>query len=130
MTHPILDIALFVLFTIGYMLAIMSFELFHKHEKRIFKLYRSWFFLSQGAALLIVLYMLTTERNQIPVIGYLFLLAVNFLSGTIVLAGIVVTPEERSHRGKKLFKLSKWILCIGLVLTIVWAMIWWNKVSG
>lgn len=128
MTHPILDIVLFVLFMFGYILTIMSIELFHKHGKRSYKFFKNWFFLSQGAALLIVLYMMTTERNQIPVIGYVFLLAINFLYGMLALSAVVIPPKERNHTGKKLLKLSKWILCSGLVLTVVWAMIWCKEI--
>ncbi len=128
--HPILDIALLVLFLIGYVLVTMSLGIFVKHEKRVLKRYKALFLISQGAALLLVLFMMTTERNHIALLGYLFLLAVSAYSGITILIGLIVPPRERSHTGKKLLKLSKWTLCIGSVLTIAWAMIWWNKVSG
>ncbi len=74
--------------------------------------------------------MMTTERNQIPIIGYFFLIAVSFYAGTTMMTGVIALPEERSHRGKKLIRLSKQIFCIGIVLTIGWAMIWWKEIFG
>lgn len=130
MEYYILDIALFVLFMIGFILVMMSVEILGKHDKRVLKLYKSWFFISQGIALLIVLFMMSTERNQIPIIGYSFLLAVNFYAGMTTIAGVIVPPKERSPSGKKLLKLSKWTFCIGMVLTIGWAMFWWKEIFG
>ena len=125
-----LDIALCVLFVIGYVLVVTSIELFLKDEKRVLKRFKHWFFISQGASLLIVLFMMATERNQIPIIGYFFLLAVSYYSGTAVLVGWVVSPEERTRTGKKLLKMSKWVLFICLVLAIGWAIIWRCKLFG
>ena len=125
MTYPILDIVLLVLFGIGYMIIIRACE---PHGKKALKFYKRWFFLSQGVALLIVLFMMTTERNQIPVIGYVVLLMASCLSGTFMVGGLSIVPEERAPRTKKLLKINYWVFGSVMFLTILWAIIWWKDI--
>jgi len=127
MADTILFSIFFLLFFIGYIIVVMTPELLHKHEKKTFKLYKRWFLISQGAALSILLYMMTTERNLIPLIGFIVLLTICCFSGITAMAGWIIPPNERSARGKKLLKLSYWIVSSGLVLIIVWAIFWWKN---
>jgi len=130
MTDAIFDIVFLTLMTIGYVLVIFLSELFYKHGNKFTKLCRKWFFLTQGSALLLVIYMMTTERNQIPVIGYLILLMASLTSGTFMLGGFSIDSKERTHQGRKLLKMSYWIFGSVVLLSILWVIIWWKELFG
>lgn len=129
MEDIILEIILSILFLFGYLLVILVPFVMHKSHKKIMRC-KKWFLISQGAALLIALFMMTTERNLIPIIGYLVLGGAGVLSGTAVLGGLVVSPEERSRKGKKLLKMGYWMFSIVVVLAILWVSIWWKEIYG
>lgn len=125
MVDAILYSILFVLFFFAYVLAIRL--PIHKRNKSI-KRYRKWFLLALATAFFIVVYLMDTEQDLIPRIGYIFLIGLGAISGSVVLSALAVSPEERSADGKKLLKLSFWVLIIVIVLAVIWISIWWKKI--
>lgn len=128
MTDAILYISFIILVFTGYTLVIMMPLCIHRHSKISFKLYKRWFFFSQSAALFIAFYFMTTERNLIPIIGYIVLIIACLFSGTAVLTKYVISPNERSQRGKKLLRVIHWVFYCAVFLTLVWTLIWWKEI--
>jgi len=128
MVDTILASILLVFFFFAYVLTI--FFPFHisKGHKLSIKRYKKWFLLSMGVAIFIVLYLMDTEKNLIPMIGYLFLIGVTSVFGNLALSGLVVPSEERSHKGKRLLKVSYGILASAMILTIIWVIVWWKEI--
>lgn len=128
MTDAILYISFIILVFIGYTLVIMMPLCIHRRSKTSLKLCKRWFFLSQSAAFFIALYFMTTERNLVPIIGYIVLIIACLFSGTAVLAKLVIPPNERSPKGKKLLRLIQWAFYCAVFLTLVWTLIWWKEI--
>lgn len=134
MTDVILYVSFIILVLIGYMQIIMIpfyvEKYIQKHIKMSFKRYKKWFFFSQGAALVIALYFMTTERNLVPIIGYMVFIIASVFSMTAMGIEFVIPPHERSQRGKKLLRVVHWVFYCTLFLTLVWTLIWWKEIFG
>lgn len=128
MTDAILYISFIILVFIGYTMVIMMPLCIHRRGKTSLKLCKRWFFFSQIAAFFIALYFMTTERNLVPIIGYIVLIIACLFSGTAVLAELVIPPNERSQRGKKLLRVIHWIFYCAVFLTLVWTLVWWKEI--
>jgi hypothetical protein len=128
MQDAILYFSFATLVIIGYILVIMIPFYIHNHTKISFKLYKKWFFLSQGTALIIALYLMTTERNLVPIIGYIVLIITSVFSMMAMGIEFVIPPNERSQRGKKLLRVVHWVFYCAVFLTLVWTLVWWKEI--
>jgi lysylphosphatidylglycerol synthetase-like protein (DUF2156 family) len=75
-----------------------------------------WFYIAQGLALVLALYIMDIDQNLIPIMGFLILLLMNMYTFMMIMPGLALLPHERSPRAKKLMKIGFWLICSSVIV--------------
>lgn len=130
MKATILDIILMILFAIGSVSLLGMLTFLFTRDHRLSVVLKWCFFLSLGLELLIIFFLMDTERQLIPILGFIFLIMTTTWSSWTSMIGFRPNAAKKLSKEGRLFKFGCWSFSVSVLLLIVWVSIWWKELYG
>lgn len=130
MKDAILDMILMVLFAIGSVSLLGMLMLIFTRDHRLSILLKWCFFVSVGLELIIIFFLMDTERQLIPILGFSFLIMTCTWFSWTSMIGLRTYVHKESSKEARLFNIGIWGFLVSISMLIVWLSIWWKELYG
>lgn len=130
MKDAILDMILMVLFAIGSVSLLGMLMLIFTRDHRLSIILKWCFFISVGLELIIIFFLMDTERQLIPVLGFSFLIMTTTWFSWTSMIGLRTYADKKSSKEGRLFNIGIWGFLVSASMLIVWLSIWWKELYG
>lgn len=130
MKDAILDMILMVLFAIGSVSLLGMLMLIFTRDHRLSIILKWCFFISVGLELIIIFFLMDTERQLIPVLGFSFLIMTSTWFSWTSMIGLRTYAAKKASKEARLFNIGIWGFLVSVSILIVWLSIWWKELYG